>query len=255
MPAPDTGDMAGPPVIANRAFATTHWSLIVQAAGQGAGGEESQAALAELCRSYWYPLYDFARRRGHSEEDAKDLTQGFFAHVLADGAITRADANRGRFRTFLLAIFEHYRAREYARATRQKRGGDCEIVSLDALETAETRHLAEPATTDSPERIFDRKWALSLLEQTMLAVEHEYAVAGKTALFDALRVVLWGGRGEVRYESIAARRGTSEGAIKVAVHRLRQRFREQLRGEVTKTLLRPEDADDELRHLFSALGA
>jgi RNA polymerase sigma-70 factor (ECF subfamily) len=237
----------------SRAFATTHWSLVVQAANGTTG--EGQAALAELCRTYWYPLYDFARRRGHSEEDAKDLTQGFFARLLAEKALAQADATRGRFRTFLLAVFDHHRAREFARATRQKRGGGSELLSLDALDSAEMRHQAEPVTTDSPEKIFDRKWALRLLEQTMAAVEHEYAAADRAALFDALKVVLWGGRGEVRYGVVAEQLGMTEGAIKVAVHRLRQRFREQLRCEVTKTLLRPEDAEDELRHLFAALGA
>jgi RNA polymerase sigma-70 factor (ECF subfamily) len=253
MSASANGDDAAAMAQETRAFATTHWSLVVQAAQRRT--DEGQAALAELCRIYWYPLYDFARRRGHSEEDAKDLTQGFFALLLTDGALARADPARGRFRTFLLAIFDHHRAREFARATRQKRGGGCELLSLDALQTAEARHQAEPATADSPEKIFDRKWALSLLEQTLAAVQHEYAAAGKGALIEALKVILWGGRGEVRYAAIAEQLGMTEAAIKVAVHRLRQRFREQLRCEVTKTLLRPEDADDELRHLFAALGA
>jgi len=254
MPAPVTGREITSGAPGNRAFATTHWSLVVQAAGRNGDGER-RGALAELCRIYWYPVYDFARRRGHSVEDAQDLTQGFFVQVLVEGALARADAARGRFRTFLLAIFEHHRAREFARATRLKRGGGGELLSLDALQTAETRFLAEPATTDSPEKIFDRKWALSLLEQTLAAVQHEYAAAGKSALIEALKVILWGGRGEVHYAAIAEQLGMTEAAIKVAVHRLRQRFREQLRCEVEKTLLRPEDADDELRHLFAALGA
>jgi RNA polymerase sigma-70 factor (ECF subfamily) len=234
-----------------RAFATTHWSLVVQAAD----ATDGRAALAELCRTYWYPLYWFARRRGHSEEDAKDLTQGFFAHLLAGGALARADAARGRFRTFLLAMFDHYRAHEHARATRQKRGGGCDMISLDALQSAEARYQDEPATTDSPERIFDRKWAVQVLEQTAAVVQHEYAAAGKAALFDALKLFLWGGRGEVSYAVIAGQLGTTEGAIKVAVLRLRQRFREQVRTEVTKTLLHAEEAEDEVRHLLAALGA
>jgi RNA polymerase sigma-70 factor (ECF subfamily) len=225
---------------------------VVQAADSGTG--EGQAALAELCRVYWYPLYGFARRRGHPEEDAKDLTQGFFAKLLQEGAIARADAARGRFRTYLLAMFEHYRAHEHARATSQKRGGGCEVVSLEVLQEAESRFQEEPVTTDSPERIFEHKWAMSLLEQTLAAVRHEYVAVGKAALFGELKEVLWGGRGEVSYAEIARRLDSTEGAIKLAVHRVRQRFREQLRVEVAKTLLRPEDADDELRHLFSALG-
>ncbi|MBE2215723.1 MAG: sigma-70 family RNA polymerase sigma factor [Opitutaceae bacterium] len=239
---------------ARRSFATTHWSLVVQAAACS-GGTEGRAALAELCRTYWYPIYDFARRRGHSPDDAKDVTQGFFAQILADGALARADATRGRFRTFLLAVFEHYRARQHAHAGCLKRGGGCDVVSLDALASADARYEGEPATTDSPERIFDRKWALSLLEKTLAAVERDYTMAGKRAVFDSLKEVLWGGRGEVRYAMLAQRHGMTEAAIKVAMHRLRIRFREHLRLEVTKTLLHPEDVDDELRHLFSALEA
>jgi RNA polymerase sigma factor (sigma-70 family) len=226
---------------------------VVEAAGQAT--EAGRTALEELCRTYWYPLYDFARRRGHAEEDAKDLTQGFFAQLLRDGAIARADAARGRFRTYLLTMFDRYRAHQYARATRQKRGGGCEVLSLDALRTAEARFQEEPATADSPEKIFDRKWALSLLEQTLAGVQHEYAAAGKAALFEALRSALWGGRGDLPYAVIAQQLGTTEGAVKVAMHRLRQRMREQLQREVEKTLLRAGDAGDELRHLFSAIGA
>lgn len=254
MPPPEDRCEVATAAPARRSFATTHWSLVVQAAA-GSDGAGSRAALAELCRSYWYPIYDFARRKGHSPDDAKDVTQGFFAQVLADGALTRADAARGRFRTFLLAVFEHYRAGQHARAGRLKRGGGCDVVSLDALVSADPRHEAGAATTESPERIFDCTWALSLLEQTLAAMEREYAMAGKRALFDSLKEVLWGGRGEVRYATLAEQLGMTEAAIKVAMHRLRIRFREHLRMEVTKTLVRPEDADDELRYLIAALGA
>jgi RNA polymerase sigma-70 factor (ECF subfamily) len=242
------GSDGAPATHGTREFKTTHWSLVVQAGGKGKDGD-ARGALEELCQTYWRPLYGYARRRGHAEEEAKDLTQGFFAQLLAEDAIARADAARGRFRTFLLAMFDHYRAHEYARATRQKRGGGCEVISLDALAAAEARFQEEPATADSPEKIFDRKWAVNLLEQTLEAVQHEYAAADKVALFAALREVLWGGRGEIRYATIAERLETTDGAIKVAVMRLRQRFREQVRHEVAKTLVRSEDADDELRHL------
>jgi len=254
MRAPVTGSEVTPVAPGNRAFATTHWSLVVQAAGRTAD-EESRAALAELCRIYWHPLYGYARRRGHTEEDAKDLTQGFFAHLLAAETIARADASRGRFRTFLLATFDHYRAHEHARATRQKRGGGCDVISLEALQSAEARYQDEPATTDSPEKIFDRKWAVQVLEQTTGVVQREYATAGKAALFEALEMFLWGGRGETSYAAIAARLRMTEGAVKMAVLRLRQRFREQARAEVTKTLVRAEEAEDEWRHLLAALGA
>jgi RNA polymerase sigma-70 factor (ECF subfamily) len=244
---------AGPGAHGNQAFATTHWSLVVQAADCGTA--DGRAALAELCRVYWYPLYGFARRRGHSEDDAKDLTQGFFAKLLQEGAVARADAARGRFRTYLLAMFEHYRAHEHARATSQKRGSGYEVVSLEMLQGAESRFQEEPASTNSPERIFDYKWAMSLLEQTLEAVRHEYVVVGKAALFGELHEVLWGSRGDVSYAEIARRLGSTEGAFKLAVHRVRRRFREQLRVEVAKTLVLPQEVDDELRHLFSALGA
>lgn len=239
--------------VRNRAFATTHWSLIVQATGGATG--ESGAALAELCRTYWYPLYSYARRRGHSEEDAKDLTQGFFAKLLSDGAIGQADAALGRFRTFLLTLFDHFRAHEYAKATRLKRGGGCEVLSWDGLQDAENRFRAEPATEDSPERLFDRKWAVTLIDTALAVVQREYEAAGKARLFEELKETLWGGRGETSYAAIAGHLDSTEGAVKVAVYRLRQRVRDQLRLEASKTLSRPEDADDELRHLFSAIGA
>jgi len=236
----------------DRGFATTHWSIVAQAADGDT--EQGRAALAELCRAYWYPLYGFARRRGHTDEDAKDLTQGFFAQLLRDGAIARADAARGRFRTYLLSMFDHFRAHEYARASRQKRGGGCAIVSLDALQQAEARYQGEPATTDSPERIFDQKWAMSLLELSLDAVRHEYVAAGKGALFDELREVLWGDGGNASYAEIARHLGSTEGAIKLAVYRLRQRFRQQVHAAVARTLLRPEDVGEELRYLLSTLG-
>jgi RNA polymerase sigma-70 factor (ECF subfamily) len=237
----------------NRAFVTTHWSLIVQAAH--AGTSEGQAALAGLCRTYWYPLYAYARRQGHSEADAKDLTQGFFAKLLSDGAIAQADATLGRFRTFLLTLFNHFRAHEHAKAIRQKRGGGCEVLSWDLLHEAETRFQAEPATDDSPERLFDRKWALTLIDAALAVVRREYGAAGKARLFEELKETLWGGRGETSYAEISRRLDSTVGAIKVAVFRLRQRVRDQLRLEVSRTVTRPEDADDELRHLFTALGA
>jgi RNA polymerase sigma factor (sigma-70 family) len=234
-----------------RAFATTHWSMVVQAAA--AGTAEGQVALEELCRVYWTPLYGFARRHGLSAADAEDLTQGFFADLLARGAIAQADANRGRFRTFLLSSFKNFHSHQRARAGSLKRGGGHEIVSLDALRGAEAQFLEEPATTDSPEKIYDRKWAASLLAEALAALRREYAGAGKAELFDELKVVLWGGRDAVGYVEIAQRLGTSEGALRVALHRLRQRFGEHLRSEVAKTVLDPADVDDEMRYLLAAL--
>ena len=233
------------------AFATTHWSLVVRAADGGT--PEGRAALAELCRIYWYPLYGFARRRGLASADAEDLTQGFLADLLAREAVAQADAARGRFRTFLLSSFDHYRSHERARANAAKRGGGGAVVSFDLIHAAEGRFRGEPATTESPEKVYDRKWAMSLIEVSLAVVRREYAVNGKAAWFDELKAALWCGRGEIAYAEIARRLGTTEGAVKVAVHRLRQRFGERFRAEVAKTVVDPGEIDDEIRHLLAAV--
>jgi RNA polymerase sigma factor (sigma-70 family) len=248
-PPPDDGETAAQEP---SAFATTDWNMVGRAAD--AGSAEGRAALEALCRIYWRPLYCFARRRGLAQQDAEDLTQGFFEDLLAREGIARADPARGRFRTFLLVAFENFHANQRAHVRCLKSGGGCRIISIEELRRAECQLQEEPATTDSPETLFDRKWAMSLLEEALATVRREYAAVGKGALFNELKRVLWGGRGEVRYEDIARRLGATEGAIKMAVHRVRRRYREQLRIEVAKTLLHPEDADDEMRHLFSALG-
>jgi DNA-directed RNA polymerase specialized sigma24 family protein len=233
------------------AFATTHWSLIARAAdGRTA---EGRAALAELCRIYWYPLYGFARRHGLAPADAEDLTQGFLADLLARDAVAQADAARGRFRTFLLNSFDHYRSHERVRAHAAKRGGGEAVVSFDVIHAAEGRFRDEPATTESPEKVYDRKWAMSLIEVSLAAVRREYAVNGKAAWFDELKAALWCGRGEIAYAEIARRLGSTEGAVKVAVHRLRQRFGERFRTEVAKTVADPAEIDDEIRHLLAAV--
>jgi RNA polymerase sigma factor (sigma-70 family) len=218
----------------------------------GSTSAGSAAALEQLCRSYWYPLYSFARYRGLSPHDAEDLIQSFFAFLLEKDVIARADRERGRFRTFLLSALQNFHANERARAGSQKRGGGCAILSFDELQ-AEARYQSEPATTLSPERLFDQKWAASLLEQVMQILRREYTAAGKGALFEELRTFLWGGRGETSYEALANKLGTTEGAIKVAVHRLRLRFKECLHNEVTHTVATPGEVDDELRHLLTSL--
>jgi len=234
-----------------RAFATTHWSMVARAGDvDGPGG---RAALEQLCRAYWYPLYWFVRSRGLAQPDAEDLVQGFFEDLLERGAIARADANRGRFRTFLLAALKNFRSHRRASAGRLKRGGDREVVSLDALEAAEERFRHEVSTGTSPEKLYDQKWALSVLETVRAGLQREYAAAGKAAWFDELKVVLWGGRGEVSYAEIARRLDSTEGAVKVAVYRLRQRFKDALHAEIAHTVLDPADVDDELRHLLAAV--
>lgn len=218
----------------------------------GSTSTGSTAALEQLCRAYWYPLYSFARGRGLSPHDAEDLIQSFFAFLLEKDVIARADRERGRFRTFLLSALQNFHANERARAGSLKRGGGHALVSFDELQ-AETRYQGEPATTLSPERLFDQKWATSLLEQVLQILRREYVAAGKGPLFDALRDLLWGGRGEVSYEVLARKLGTTEGAIKVGMHRLRLRFKECLHDEVAHTVASPGEVDDELRHLLASL--
>jgi RNA polymerase sigma factor (sigma-70 family) len=238
------------PGIGDRVFATTRWTVVLLAGGSTSVG--SAAALEQLCRAYWYPLYAFVRGRGLSPHDAEDLIQSFFAFLLAKDVIARADRERGRFRTFLLAALQNFHANERARASSLKRGGGNAIMSFDELQ-AEARYQEEPASNLSPKRLFDQKWAASLLDQVLQILAREYTAAGKAALFEELRKVIWGGRGEVSYEILARQLGTTEGAIKVAVHRLRLRFKECLRDEVMHTVAAPGEVDDELRHLLNSL--
>ena len=225
--------------------------MIVQAAETGT--PEGRAALEELCRIYWYPLYWFARRRGLAPADAEDLTQGFLADLLARGAVAQADAARGRFRTFLLSSFSNFHSCQREHAQAAKRGGGLAILSLEALQAAEARFSDEPATTESPEMIYDRKWAISLIELTLAEMRREYAAVGKAAWFDELKAAVWGGRNEIGYAEIARRLGSTEGAVKMAVSRLRQHFGERFRAEVAKTVIDPAETDDEIRHLLAAV--
>lgn len=236
-----------------RVFATTRWSVVLQAGGPNSAG--SAAALEQLCRIYWYPLYSYARRSGLPAHDAEDLTQSFFAFLLEKDAIARADPSRGRFRTFLLAVFKNFHANERAHRSAAKRGGGKPLLSFEELQ-AEHSYQEEPKNHLSPERLYDQKWALSLLDQVIQNLRREYATLGKGPLFDVLRGVVWGqAPDEASYAALARRAGLTEGAFKVAVHRLRTRFREALRQEVAQTVGRPEEIDDELRHLLSVVSA
>jgi len=235
-----------------RSFATTQWSQVVRAGSERT--VESSEALEVLCRRYWPPLYHFARRRGYSQQDAEDLTQGFFAELLESGSIARADANRGRFRTFLLASFQHHQSHQRARAATLKRGGGRIIVSLDALRETKAGQTQEPSDSETPEKTYDRMWALSVLDHALEALRRDYAAAGKEGFFDELKGAIWGGRDEESHAEIARRLDSTEGAVRVAIHRLRKRFREQLRTEVATTLGDPAEVKDELRHLLAALG-
>jgi RNA polymerase sigma-70 factor (ECF subfamily) len=234
-----------------RVFGTTLWTVVLQAGGPTSGG--SAAALEQLFRTYWYPLYSYARRSGVPAHDAEDLTQSFFAYLLEKDAISRANRDRGRFRNFLLASFKNFQANERTRVSAAKRGGGHTIVSFDELQ-AEDRYRNEPRAILPAEILYDQKWASSLVDRVMAALDAEYASLGKKPLFDLLRQVVWGGRDQ-GYEELARQVGTSTGAFKVAVHRLRTRFKECLRQEVAQTVATPGEVDDELRYLLSALGS
>ncbi len=234
----------------NARFATTHWSL-VQAA-RGPSTSPARAALATLCEAYWYPLYAFVRRRGLNAEDARDLTQAFFAQVLEKQVLDAADPNRGRFRAFLLVACRNFLAREADHARAQKRGGGRAVLSLD-FTAGEHQYLHEPAHETTAERLFERRWALTLLDRVLGMLAEEYARAGKSSLFERLQPTLVDDAKSTSHAAIAAGLGMTEGAVKVAAHRLRKRFRTLLRDEIGKTVATPEDVDDEIQLLFNAL--
>jgi len=231
-------------------FHTTQWSLVVAAAGQE--GEGSKAALADLCQAYWYPLYAFLRRRGNGAEEARDLTQGFFATLLEKGYLADADPDRGRFRSFLLTAVARYAAKERDKAAAQKRGGGQRILPID-FDDGERRYRLEPADNWTPERIFERRWALTLLDRTLARLRHDHQAAGKLVQFDALKVFLTGEADVPQLRQISEQLGITEGAVKVAAHRLRQKYRELLRAEVAQTVAAEGDVDGELAVLLAAL--
>jgi DNA-directed RNA polymerase specialized sigma24 family protein len=233
-------------------FHTTHWSLVVAAAGKE--GEESRLALADLCQAYWYPLYAFLRRRGNSAEDACDLTQGFFAALLEKGYLADADPDRGRFRSFLLTAVARFAAKEHEREVALKRGGGRLALSIDFV-SGEERYQREPVDNWTAERIFERRWALTLLDRTLARLRQQHTAEGKLAQFDLLKVFLTGEAGASPLRQIAQQLGTTEGAAKVAVHRLRQKYRELLRSEIAQTVAGEADVDAELGLLLAALRA
>jgi RNA polymerase sigma factor (sigma-70 family) len=231
-------------------FATTHWS-VVRRAGTSIG-EEASGALETLCRTYWYPLYAFIRRMGNSPEDAQDVTQSFFAYLLEKGLIGRAQPEAGRFRSFLLGSLKNFMANDFRRQHAQKRGGAAMVISFDA-QSAEQRYLLEPVELNNPQTLFQQTWAVEVLDQAFLGLESEYQGGGKSEIFQALHRFLQGDRGAQTYAQIGASLGMSEGAVKVAVHRMRQRYRELLRAAVANTVSDPIEVDDELRNLMEAL--
>ena len=231
-------------------FASTRWS-IVAAAGRKES-PEAHAALAVLCQTYWYPLYAYARRRLGRAEDAQDLTQEFFARLVEKDYLQAADPGRGKFRSFLLTAFQRFLAKEHARAGAQKRGGDRRSLSLE-FQDGEERYQHEPADPTTPETLYQRRWALTLLEQALARLRQEFTRTGRGQLFEALKGTLTGdGTGEP-YEQIGGELGMSEPAVKTAAHRLRRRYQELLRAEVAQTVASPEEVEEELRDLFAAV--
>jgi RNA polymerase sigma-70 factor (ECF subfamily) len=231
-------------------FATTHWSVVL-AAGRS-DTTQAQAALEKLCRTYWYPLYCYVRRRGHSAPDAQDLTQGFFACLLGRQSLAGADPDRGRFRSFILTAMKYFLASEWKKSVAQKRGGGCGMLSLDWA-AAEQRFDLEPATHATPDTLFEKQWALTLLAEVLNRLEIEFQGEGRADLFAALKPTLLGASESQPYAQLARRLGMNESAVKVAVHRLRKRYRELIRAEIANTLDDSQDVESEMRHLFQVL--
>ena len=231
-------------------FKTTHWTVVLDARRDDS--TQAQAALAKLCQVYWPPLYAYVRRSGHAPEDAKDLTQEFFARLLEKDYLKAVHQEKGKFRSFLLLVLKRFLANQRDHANCQKRGGGQEIISLDEQDT-EQRYLSEPADGMTPEKDFERRWAMALLEQVLIRLQEEFNAAGKSDLFRELEVFISGEKTQHSYAEIAARLGMSEGAVRVSVHRLRRRYRELLRLEVANTVDTPEAVDAEIRQLFTAL--
>ncbi len=230
-------------------FATTHWSLVV-AAGKNAD-PAAHEALTTLCEDYWYPLYAYIRRRGYQPAEAQDLAQGFFLQLMERNVVQAADQARGRFRSFLLGSLDHYVANQWRHDQAQKRGSG-RIRSLD-VEEGERRYRLEPADAMTPERIYERRWAMTLLNKAVESLRDEYLQSSKLHVFEALKAYLGGQESTVPYRDLAEQLGTSEGAVKVAVHRLRQRCRDSLRRTIANTVATEEEIDEELRYLFQVV--
>jgi RNA polymerase sigma factor (sigma-70 family) len=232
-------------------FATTRWTVVL-AAGQHSSPQAARA-LEELCRAYWYPLYAYVRRRGHSKEDAEDLTQTFFARFLEKNYLDGLSAERGRFRAFLLAALKHFLANEWDKSQRQKRGGQVTHLSLD-WQSADTHFHVAASTELSPDAAYDREWAIALLAQVIERLRNECAAENKSNQFETLKPYLMLGKSAIPYGEAAAALGLNEGAVRVAVHRLRKRYRELLREEIAQTLSNPVMIEEEMRALLGAFG-
>ena len=233
------------------AFSTTHWSVIV------AAGESkslcADEALEKLCRVYWYPLYAYVRRRGHSEQDAEDLTQEFFAHLLQRRFLKNVGPHKGKFRSFLLAALNHFLSDEWDKARAEKRGGGQTFISLDEHH-AEDLYLLEPDSSMTAERIFEQRWALALLAQALARLREEFAAAGKNQEFDHLKVFLCTPTSDGAYDAVAQKLELPVDTVAVKVYRLRQRYGEFIRAEIAHTVASPAEIEEEMAHLFDAVG-
>ncbi len=232
-------------------FATTHWTVVL-AAGQR-HTPQSDGALEELCQTYWFPLYAYVRRRGYSKEDAEDLTQAFFARLLEKNCLANLESDKGKFRAFLLAALKHFLANEWDKSQRQKRGGGVDHFALD-WQTADTQFQVAATSEPSPDRAYDREWALALLAKVIARLHAECAADGKGKLFEQLKIFLAAGKGESAHIEAARSLGMEEGAVRVAVHRLRKRYRVLLREAIGQTLSDPAQVDEEMQALFGAFG-
>jgi len=235
----------------NATFATTHWSVVL-AAGQGSETQAAQA-LEQLCRAYWYPLYAYARRWGHGPDDAQDLTQEFFARLLAKDYLAKADPQKGKFRSFLLAGLKNLLCDERDKAGRLKRGGGQPVISFDER-VAEGRYGLEPVDELTPERLFERSWGATLLERAASRLHEEYVGAGKTELYEQLTEFRLDASESRAYAEVAAALSSSESAVKSAIYRLRQRHHELVRDEIAQTLADPAEVDEEIRYLLGVMG-
>jgi RNA polymerase sigma factor (sigma-70 family) len=230
-------------------FKTTHWTAVFRAGRDDT--PEAARALASLCEAYWPPLYSYARRLGHGPEDAEDLTQEFFARLLEKRWLADANPQRGRFRTFLLSAMNHFLANEFRRGQAIKRGGGKVIVSLD--DTAEARYGNEATSDITPEELYERRYALSLFERALARLADRYASGGKSAVYEGLKDFLTTEARDGDYAQAGTRLGMTPGAVAVAVHRLREHYRDLVRDEIAQTVANPEDLEDELRSLLAAL--
>lgn len=237
---------------ADKEFATTRWSIVV-AAGERSTSQ-AERALAQLCQLYWFPLYAYARRRLASSDAAQDAVQNFFAELLEKNIVAKADRDRGRFRAFLLTSLKNFLVGQWQKEHAQKRGGGRVLLSLD-FAAGESRYLLEPIDNLTPELLFERQWALALLADVLAKLRSQWEAAGKTAEFEALKPCIASDATPGGYAAIAAQLETSEGAARVAAHRLRQRYRELLRGAIADTVASAADVDDEIRRLFEVLGS